>query len=154
MKYLSLVICLKPEERTDLEALVSKGSAKSREIRRANILLMADTSGGRKRMKDVVISQALGVSAQTISKVKKTYLGAANPSQAVLRKKRVTPPREPKLTGDVESRIIAIACSPAPEGRARWTLRLIADKVKLDYCTEISHTAVATALKKTGFTLT
>lgn len=68
---------------------------------------------------------------------------------ALERKKRETPPVPPKLTGDTEAHIIALACSPAPDGRARWTLSLLAEKlVELEVFESISPTSVAKALKK------
>ena len=70
------------------------------------------------------------------------------------RKKRETPPVEPKLTGDKEARIIALACTPPPEGYARWTLTLLADTlVELEVFDAISRTSVSTALKKMNFSL-
>jgi len=65
------------------------------------------------------------------------------------RKKRETPPVEPKITGEVEARIIALSCSAPPEGRSRWSLRLLADKsVELNFIDSISHEAVGRLLKK------
>jgi hypothetical protein len=65
------------------------------------------------------------------------------------RKKREDPPVEPKITGDVEAHIIAVACSPIPEGHSKWTLRLIADRcVELEYIDKISHMSVSRVLKK------
>ena len=71
------------------------------------------------------------------------------------RKKRKTPPVAAKVTGDVEARIIALACTDPPKGYAKWTLRLLADRsVKLGYVDSISHTQVGRILKKTNLSLT
>jgi hypothetical protein len=71
------------------------------------------------------------------------------------RKKRATPPVAPKVTGDVEAHIIALACGNPPEGYEKWTLRLLADKcVELNYAESLSHMTVARILKKTNISLT
>ena len=71
------------------------------------------------------------------------------------RKKRETPPVDPKITGEVEARIIALACSQPPEGRARWSLRLLAEKsVELEILDKLSHSSVERVLKKTNISLT
>ena len=73
----------------------------------------------------------------------------------VFRKKRATPPVPPKVTGDVEAHIIALACSEPPEGYSKWTLRLLADKcVELNYAESLSHVTVSRVLKKTNLSLT
>ena len=155
MKYQSLHILLTAEQRSSFEKLVSTGKASAKEIRRANILLLADESNGRKRIKDKDIASMLSVSVQTINTVKKTFINSSEPEKAVQRKQRETPPVPGKITGDLEAKITQIACSAPPEGHSRWTLRLIADKaVELEYVDSISHTAVGTVLKKTGLNLT
>lgn len=154
MKYQSLRISLKTEERKDLEKLVRTGKAQAKEIRRANILLCVDESEGRTRIKDIDVARMLGTTAQTVWQVKKDYLQKPNVSDAIKRKKRETPPVPAKIDGAVEAHIIAIACSEPPSGYGRWTLRLIAEKmVELEYIDSISHTAVAKTLKKTGLSL-
>ena len=155
MKYQSLHIELTAKQRSVLEDIVSKGKAPAKEIRRANILLSADESDGRKRTKDVDIAKMLNVSIQTISTVKKTFINSSDTDKAIQRKQRETPPVPGKITGDIEAKITQIACSTPPEGHSRWTLRLIAEKaVELEYVDSISHTAVGTVLKKTGLSLT
>mgnify|MGYP002624703021 CR=1 FL=1 len=155
MKYQSLHILLTAEQRSSFKKLISTGKAPAKEIRRANILLLADESNGRKRTKDKDIASMLNVSVQTINTVKKTFINSSEPEKTVQRKKRETPPVPGKITGDLEAKITQIACSAPPEGHSRWTLRLIADKaVELEYVDSISHTAVGTVLKKTGLSLT
>lgn len=148
MKYQSLRITLTTEERKELEKIVRSGTAQAKEIRRANILLSVDESGGRKRMKDVVVAHMLGTTPQTVCQVKKDYLRNPRKVDSIKRKKRETPPVPAKIDGNVEAHIIAIACSNPPAGYGRWTLRLIADRmVELDYIDTISHTAVGKTLK-------
>ena len=77
------------------------------------------------------------------------------PLETLERKKRVTPPRPAIIDGELEARLIAEACSEPPEGHARWTLRLLADRlVELDLVEDISYETVRVALKKTNFNLT
>jgi hypothetical protein len=74
---------------------------------------------------------------------------------ALFRKKRETPPIEPKITGEAEARIIALACSEPPEGFSKWSLRLLAEKtVELGYLENVSHTSIGTVLKKHDLSLT
>lgn len=167
-KYKKLNIYLTNEERKSLEAITRHGTGKAAEIRRANVLLMADRSEGRKRTKDVDIAAALGITPQAIHDIKENYLERKDFNnqtaeenkedkaiKGIERKKRATPPVEAKVDGRVEAEITAIACSAPPEGRSRWTLRLIADRaVELQIIDSISHSTVGTILKKTGLSLT
>lgn len=82
--------------------------------------------------------------------VRKTY-ALFGLEAAIFRKKRVKPPTEPKITGEVEAKIIALSCSEPPVGRARWALRMLADKaVELGYIESISHESVNHVPKKTN----
>lgn len=95
------------------------------------------------------------MSVTTVTNVKKDYLAAENVTAFLQRKKRVTPPIEPKITGEIEARIIALACGEVPEGRARWTLRLIAEKsVELQIVDSLSFKSVQRILKKHSLSLT
>ena len=101
------------------------------------MLLLADESGDRKRQKDVVIANMLNITPQAVHGIKLNFLersdaDTANPGKGIRRKKRETPPVPAKCTGDIEARIIAIACSTPPEGYSRWTLRLISERAVLD----------------------
>ncbi len=95
---------------------------------RAGILLLADQSSEGPAWKDEDIAQAVGVAQRTVEKVRQRFVEQGFEA-ALERKKRKTPPVAPKLTGDKEARIIALACSPSPKGRARWTLVLLAEKL-------------------------
>lgn len=159
-KYRKLRITLTEEQRKALEQIVRKGVMGAMEIRRANVLLLANEAGERKRQKDNVIAQMLGISVQAVHDIKVKFLESKDtdkhdPAKGIRRKKRATPLVPAKCTGDVEARIIAIACSEPPEGRGRWTLRLISERaVELEIVDSISHVQVGRILKKTNLSLT
>ncbi|MDR0492246.1 MAG: helix-turn-helix domain-containing protein [Nitrososphaerota archaeon] len=118
-------------------------------VNRAKIILAIDTSQGRKKQTCHTITNHLNISYQAVHDTKKRFLTAKNVTEFLQRKKRQTPPTPPKITGETEAHIIAIACSKAPNGQAKWTLRLIADKcVELHYIDSISHMSVSRLLKK------
>lgn len=151
-KYRKYKIELTSEQRRTLEKTVRSGINGAMEIRRANVLLLADESDGRKKQKDNVIAGMLGITPQAVHDIKKHFLERGTVSDAtkgIKRKKRETPPVPAKCTGEVEAKIIALACSAPPQGRSRWTLRLISERaVELDIIGEISHTQVGRILKK------
>jgi transposase len=148
------IVELTVEERAHLESLRKKERVQPYRRTRAEILLLADQSPDGPSWRDEDIAQAAGVSRRTVEHVRQRLVEQGFEA-ALERKKRETPPVEPKLTGDKEARVIALACSPAPEGRARWTLSLLAEKlVELNVFDSISPTSVATVLKKTNFSLT
>jgi hypothetical protein len=121
----------------------------TRLIKRARIIILLDVSENGKAATFAEISKRLDVSATTIANVKKDYFAAEDVKSFLQRKKRSTPPVEPKITGDVEARIIALACSEVPAGCARWTVRLIAEKcVELQILGSISFKSVQRLLKK------
>lgn len=141
---------LSSDERDALQDVVSKGTSTARKIMHANILLASDESGPEKRKSEMEIAKAFHVSKQTVHTIRQRYseLGLAT---AIGRKKRETPPVPAKITGDVEARIIALSCGEPPEGRNKWTLRLLADKVvELHILESISFVAVGNVLKKTN----
>jgi hypothetical protein len=145
---------LTSKERTELEQFSTKGVHSVRLVNRAKIILALDTSGGRKAQKQEGIAKRVGVNRQTVNNAKNDFLKLKDVSLFLQRKKRKTPPVPPKVTGELEARIIALACSPAPQGCARWTLKLLADKcVELDYCGSISDMTIHRVLKKTNLSL-
>ena len=161
-KYRKLDIVLTEEQRSSLENIVKKGKCSATEIRRANVILMVDDSNG-KGMKDVDVAKALNITPQAVHNIKSRFIDStsdpneetANAEAAVKRKERDTPPVPPKCTGDVEAKIIALACSEPPEGRSKWTLRLLSEKsVELEIIDSISHMQVGRILKKTNISLT
>ena len=148
------IIELSAEERGQLEHLRKKERTQPYRRTHAEILLLADQAPGGPAWIDERIAQAVGVAKRTVEHVRRRLVEQGLEA-ALNRKKRETPPVEPKLTGDKEARVIALACSPAPEGRVRWTLALLAEKlVELNVFDSISTTSVATVLKKMNFSLT
>ena len=117
---------------------------------RARILLKADQSDNGPSWSDEKISEALDVTVQTIERVRKQLVEEG--FDAVLSRRKYTQKvSRKKVDGDVEAHLIALSCSEPPEGRARWTLRLLADSiVELGYVESISHEAVRQTLKKTN----
>ena len=138
---------LKPKEREALQQLISKGSEKARKITRCRILLLADEGKA-----DARIIEALKVARNTIRTVRFRYVHEGL-EQAINEQPRPGAPI--KFSGRQKAKITAIACSKPPEGRNRWTLRLIADRVvELDMVDSISHQTVKRVLKKTNLSLT
>lgn len=143
-------IHLNADERQELEQLIKSGKHAARAISHARVLLLLDRSQGRERTLQDVADAAL-VSYGTVANIKKRYF-AEGLASALVDKPR--PGAQPKVTGEVEAQLIALACSNPPEGHARWTLRLLADKlVELEILESISHVAVGNALKKTNLSL-
>jgi transposase len=143
-------VFLNGKKRSNLERLVSSGTNKARAINRARILLLADESprGISRGMgkTDREIMEVLGVSARTVAATRQRFV-EEDLEGALSEKPR--PGRPPKLTGRDEAKLTAIACSEPPEGRVRWSVRLLADKlVELDLVDSISHEAVRRYLKK------
>ncbi|MCL2174595.1 MAG: hypothetical protein FWB73_00990, partial [Treponema sp.] len=133
-------IRLTVKERAELERFCTKGVHSVKLVNRAKIILALDQSGGRIPAKQVVLAEHIGVCRQTVVEARDTFLELKSVKLFLQRKKRETPPVPPKVTGKLEARIIALACSKAPEGYARWTLRLLADKcVELQYSDTMSH---------------
>lgn len=139
------LVTLTDEERQSLRDLVSRGKTAARAIGHARVLLKADVA---EDCDDEEISQACDVSIRTVERVRQRFV--EDGLEAALRPPRVPrPPR--KLDGEVEAHLVALACSDPPEGRARWTVRLLAQKlVELGHVDSISHESVRTALKKTS----
>ena len=140
-------INLTEKERTELSQLIKSGKHSARVLGRARILLLLDRSQGQKR-KLHEIAEAMLTSTGTVSNVKKRYLNGGLEHGL---QDRPRPGAKPKIDGEVEAHLIALACSEPPEGRERWTLRLLADKlVELELVESISHVAIRDALKKTN----
>jgi len=141
-----LVIKLTQDERHLLETYVSQGHKNARAINRARILLLSND--GRK-VQD--IAKGLGVSQTTVSNVRKKYDKKEHEYLLDFLKDEPRSGRPITLDSKVEANVTMIACSKPPEGSARWTLHLIADKlVKLDVVQTISHESVRSILKKTN----
>ena len=146
------VVRLTDEERTQLESMVKKGMAAAYKIRHANILLKADAGGAN--WTDAQIARAFGCHRTTIEDIRKRLV-TQGLDAALVRKQQETPSRRRSLDGDAEARLVAIACGQAPAGRAKWTMRLLADKlVELEIVESVSHTTVWETLKKTNLNRT
>jgi len=148
-------IKLTPEERAELKRFSKAGEHNVRLVNRARIILALDTSGSKKAEKQEDIAEHMGVSRQTVNNAKNDFLAIKNISRFLQRKKRETPPVPPKVTGELEARIIALACGKVPKGYARWTLQLLADKcVELHYIDALSGMTISRLLKKHNLNLT
>jgi len=148
-------IILTTGQRQELEKFIKKGVHSVRLVNRARIILLLDTSEGKKAVKQEEIAAILDISRQAVINVRNEFQMAVSVSLFLQRKKRETPPVEPKVTGEMEARIITLACSEAPEGHAKWTLRLIAEKcVELQYTDSLSHMTVSRLLNKHNLSLT
>jgi len=147
-------VTLTQEERKELEALTRRGKNQARRVICARALLLCDCGSDGPAWNVSDISQALGITSRTIEHLKKRFVEDGFEA-ALERKPREKPPREVTFDGAFEARLIALACSEAPEGYRRWTVRLLADKiVELDIAPAVSHMTVQRALKKTNLNLT
>jgi len=146
---------LTAKERAELEQFSTKGVRDVRLVNRAKIILALDTSGGRVSEHQQDIAERLGISRQTVNIVRRDFLAVKSTTVFLRRKRLETPPVPSKVTGELEARIIALACSEAPEGRSRWTLQMLADKcVQLHYSKTMSHMTISRLLKKRSLSLT
>jgi len=147
------IVRLSMEERETLTKLITSGRGPARMFTRGRILLKADQSDNGPGWSDERISDALDVTVQTVERVRKQLVEEG--FDAVLSRRKYTQKvSRKKIDGDLEAHLVALSCSEPPEGRARWTLRLLADLiVELGYVESISHEAVRQTLKKTNLNL-
>lgn len=140
---------LTPEQRSMLETHIRSGSAPARTQTHARILLKADCGPSGPAWTDEAISIACEVSRPTVERVRRAFVTKG--LDAALQRKRPDGPPRRKLDGAQEAQLIAITCSPAPEGQERWTLALLADKlVELKVVESIARETVRSTLKKTN----
>jgi len=138
---------LTEDQRAALEQLVRTGTHPAHATRRARILLKADTAGPD-AWPDERIADALDINRMTVARVRAQFV--AEGLDATLHKKRAKDRQYRKLDGAQEARLVALTCSPPPEGQARWTMQLLADKlVELEVVEAIDPTTVWRCLKKT-----
>lgn len=146
-------VVLSPAEREVLRRLVRTGSHPAQQVRRARILLELDENDpdrdGPVPLQQLV-AERVGVHVDTVMKTSKVYAERDGDVQATItRKKRETPPVAPIVTGDVEARLIKMACSAPPEGYDRWSLRLLEKHVALvDDIPNLDHSTIGRVLKK------
>lgn len=146
------VVRLGSDEREVLELLVKKGKTQAYRIKHANILLAVDADGPD--WSDEEAAVAFGCHVNTVANVRQRFVEQGLEA-ALERKKQKSPSRERILDGEKEARLIALACSAPPEGRSKWTLQLLADKlVALKVVEAISDQTVRRTLKKTNSNLT
>lgn len=143
-------VTLDESERKELDQLLSRGKADVRRLKHAQILLKADESQDGPAWPDERVAEAVGCGTATVERLRRRFVEeglelALSPYRTPQRAYRT------KLDGEQEAKLIATACSVPPEGRARWTLRLLADKlVELKVVDSISHETVRQMLKKTN----
>jgi len=141
-------------ERDDLAGITRNGKTGAKKFIRARTLLLCDAGSGRTPWSNHQIAEALGITARSVEHIKRRFVEDGL-DVALERKKRETPPRKPVFDGEKEARLIALACSPAPQGRTRWTIRLLAEQlVCLHLFDRVSPATVHRALKKTNLSLT
>jgi len=146
------VVRLGSDEREVLELLVKKGKTQAYRIRHANILLAVDADGPD--WSDEAAAEAFGCHVNTVANVRQRFIEQGLEA-ALERKKQQSPSRARILDGEKEARLIALACSAPPDGRSKWTLQLLADKlVALQVVKTISDQTVRRTLKKTNSNLT
>ena len=142
-------VTLTDEERQELEYITKKGKRNARMIRTAYILLNTDENNPGRLKKDNEIADMLGLSVKSVENIRKKFV--TDGYDIALNGKPSSQLYEKKVDGDVEAHLIALSCSQAPKGRARWSLRLLAEKaVELKYVSSISHETVRRTLKKTN----
>jgi transposase len=142
------VVRLSSQEREELQNLVGKGKTQAYRIKHANILLATNVDGPR--WTDEQAAEAFGCHVQTASNVRQRFVEQGL-AAALDRKKQDAPSRQRILDGEKEARLVALACSAPPEGRAKWTLQLLADQlVTLEVVEAISDQTVRRTLKKTN----
>lgn len=144
------IVRLEAEERDRLEGLVGTGKAAAYKIRHANILLAVDESESGPALTDKQVAKALGVAVRSVENLRRKLVEEG--LDACLERKQQTSPRVERIfDGEKEAKLIAVACGPAPEGRARWTLELLRDRVvRLKIVEQCSTETVRRTLQKTS----
>jgi transposase len=146
------IVTLTDEERRMLQEMLSRGKAAARKLTHARILLKADAADGGPNWNDEAIAEGLEVGRATVERVRKEFVEEGLEAALERRKPRRVYLR--KLDGDGEAHLVTLACGKPPEGRSRWTLQLLADRmVELQYVEEISYQTVRRTLKKTNSSL-
>jgi transposase len=140
-------VTLNEEDRTALTRLINRGVAPARSLTCARILLKADESEAGPAWTNAAIAAALEVTELTVTRVRKRFVDGG--LERVLQRREQARRKARKLDGAQEAHLIALACSQAPEGQQRWTLRLLASKmVALGQVDELSHETVRQVLKR------
>jgi len=144
------VLKLTAEEREELQRLVRKGRVAGWKVQRAQALLRCDQGPDGPAWTDERIAEAFGVTTRSLESWRKQAV-ERGPLSLLERRPRVSPPVTPKLDGENQARLTALACSKAPAGHARWSLRLLAERlVELEVVESVSYETVRRAMKKTS----
>jgi hypothetical protein len=147
-------VTLTAVERQELVALTKKDATGAKKFVHARILLLADANQPEGGWTTAVIANALGISGRAVEHTKQRFIEESLEA-ALGRRVRAVPPRAAVFDGEKEARLIALACSPAPAGRTRWTVRLLAEQlVVLDIFPAVSPATVHRTLKKMNLSLT
>lgn len=147
-------VTLTQQEREDLDKICTTGIRAAKTVLHARALLLLDAGEHGPQWTVAATSDAIGLSSRALEHMKERFVEEGLDA-ALHRKERVTPPRPLQFDGDFEAQLIKLACSEAPEGRKRWTIRLLAEKlVELDIVPAVSPMTVCNTLKKTNFVLT
>jgi transposase len=147
-------VTLTQSERDRLESLSTTGRRAAKTVLYARALLLLDAGDGRPAWLVSDVAQALGMAPRTLERLKRRFVEEGLEA-SLERKERESPPRKLIFDGDFEAKLLAVACSEAPEGRTRWTVRLLAEKlVALNIVPSVSAMTVCNTLKKTNFDLT
>ena len=140
-------VVLSAEEREELRALVSKGRSAARKQTHARVLLLCDESDGKRRA-DMEVASTLSVGRSTVERVRRRFVEEG--LESALNPRKQLRFRRKALDGEAEARLLAVACGKPPEGRARWTLRLLAERlVELEVVESVGMETVRQTLKKT-----
>jgi poly-gamma-glutamate capsule biosynthesis protein CapA/YwtB (metallophosphatase superfamily) len=148
------IVQLSDEEREQLDALIQNGKHRARQLLKARILLKADASDAGAGWNDSQIAAALDTSIDTVSRTRRTLVEEGLDA-ALTRRHSPASARKRIFDGAAEARLIALACSPPPKGRARWTLELLESAVvELNIVERASDNTIGRTLKKTNLSLT
>jgi hypothetical protein len=143
-------VTLTEDERKYLRELIAKGKTQGYRIRHAQMLLALDEIPENADWTDKKIAKAYASNEKSVGDLRRRFVEQGFEA-ALGRKKRETPPVQAKITGEVEAQIVALTCSDPPDGRAEWTLRLLAEQVvELGILDSVSHNAIGETLKKTS----
>lgn len=147
-------IYLTEEEQIQLKDIVRKGVHNAHVITRARVLLMLDRTGKTDHVRYKRTAEYAQISVQAVYNMRDEFLANHDIESYLTRKKRETPPIAPKLDGEKEAKIIALACSEPPKGCSRWTIRLLQERaIQLHFVDDISHMTIQRLLKKQNISL-
>lgn len=146
------IIKLTKDEVFELTSIINKGAHSSQAFRAAYVLLNCDEGEFSEKATNEQISKVLKIGMRTIDRIKKRFIDGG--LEGALERQPTSRVYEKKIDGEVEAKLVQLCCSEPPKGYAKWSLRLLADKmVELKYVDSISHVAVGNVLKKTSLSL-